>query len=218
MFTPDVPAISHYWLFWHLITRLGEAQIVVPLTLLIAVSHARSPEPRTDALRWIALLGVAVLVTAISKVAFIGWGIGSATLNFTGISGHTMFASAVYPPLFSAMTHGTSRRNHVLAIAGGCVVALLVGVSRVLLGTHSVSEVIAGGIVGGLVSYAVLGRVPPAPTHLRSAILATAALWLTLMPTASPAVETHSIVTRFAVKLAGHDRPYMRSDLFRHRS
>src|SRR4051794_29091837 len=105
MFSSYHPAT---WYFWHSVTRLGEAQVVAPLTLLMGLSHARSLELRADALRWIALLGVAVLLTTVSKVAFIGWGIGSAALNFTGISGHTMFAAAIYPPLISAITSGKS--------------------------------------------------------------------------------------------------------------
>jgi membrane-associated phospholipid phosphatase len=206
------------WYFWLLVTRLGEAQVVVPLALLMGLSHARSPEARAGALRWVALLGVAVLITTASKVAFIGWGIGSAALNFTGISGHAMFAAAVYPPLVCAITSGKSPRAQLLGIAVGCAVALLVGVSRYVLWTHSASEVLAGWLVGGLVSCAVLGRVPPVPQHLRATILVTAALWLTLMPTRGPAVDTHSIVVRVALKLSGHERPYTRSALLHARS
>jgi membrane-associated phospholipid phosphatase len=201
------------WHFWHFVTRLGEVQVVLPLTLLTAVSRARSPEARTDALRWLALLGIAVLLTAASKVAFIGWGVGSAALNFTGISGHTMFAAAAYPPLLWAISDGTSPRANRLAIAAGCVLALLVGVSRYVLRTHSVSEILAGWLVGGLVSYAVLARGTTAPAQLRATIFVTAALWLTLMPATGPALDTHSLVTRVALKLSGHERPYTRGTL-----
>jgi hypothetical protein len=124
-----------------------------------------------------------------------------------------MFAAAVYPPLLSAMSSGTARRAHGLAIAAGCVVALLVGVSRFVLGAHSVSEILAGWLVGGIVSFAVLARETPQPTQLRATMFVTAALWLTLMPTTGPALDTHSIVTRLALKLSGHERPYTRSAL-----
>lgn len=214
MFSSDFPGT---WHFWHLVTRLGEAQVVLPLTFLVAVRCALSPETRADALRWIALLGMAALVTTASKVAFIGWGIGSAALNFTGISGHTMFAAAVYPPLFSAMASGRSSRAQRLAIAAGCMVALLVGASRFALGTHSVSEILAGWLVGGLVSCAVLASGTPVPVQLRATMLVTAALWLTLMPATAPAFDSHSIVTRFALKLSGHELPYTRSALLRAR-
>ena len=63
---------------WHLVTRLGEAQTVLPPAVLTALIRARYPEARASALGWIVLLGAAVVLTAASKVAFIGWGIGSA--------------------------------------------------------------------------------------------------------------------------------------------
>jgi membrane-associated phospholipid phosphatase len=201
------------WHLWHLITRLGEAQVVVPLTLLIGLSRARAPEAAAQARRWIALLAMAVLLTAATKVAFIGWGIGSAALDFTGISGHAMFAAAVYPVLASAFADATSRRTHAFAIAAGILVALLVGISRFVLGTHSVSEILAGWLAGGLVAGAALAGQTPVPTPLRTTVLATAALWLTLMPAAGPALDTHSVVTRAALKLSGHERPYTRSVL-----
>jgi membrane-associated phospholipid phosphatase len=200
----------HLWYFWHFVTRLGEAQVVLPVALLIAVSRARAPESRTNAVRWIILFGAAVLLTAATKVAFIGWGIGSAALDFTGISGHAMFAAAAYPPLLATIASGTSRRTQRLAIAAGCVLALLVGLSRLVLGTHSISEILAGWLVGGLASCAVLARSTPLPAQLRATMLLTAALWLTMMPATGPSLDTHSIVTRVALKLSGHERPYTR--------
>jgi membrane-associated phospholipid phosphatase len=203
------------WSFWYWVTRLGEAQVVVPLIVLIGLSRARNPETAADALRWMAALAIAVLLTIASKVAFIGWGIGSAALDFTGISGHAMFAAAVYPLLLSAVAGGTSQRACVfaLAIALGGLVAILVGVSRVVLGTHSVSEIVAGWLLGGIVTAAVIARRTAVPTQLRATMFVAAALWLALMPAAGPTVDTHSIVTRLALELSGHERPYTRIDL-----
>lgn len=213
MFISDIPGI---WNFWHAVTRLGEAQVVLPLFLLAAATRAQRPEGRSGALRWIVLLGMAVVLTTATKVAFIGWGIGSAAVNFTGISGHTMFATSVYPPLLSVIGSGTSRRAHRSAVAVGFVLALLVGVSRFVLGAHSPSEVLAGWLVGGLVSAAVLARGTPVPLQLRATMFVTGALWLSLTPAAGPPVDTHSMVTRLALKVSGHERPYTRTDLLGH--
>jgi hypothetical protein len=86
---------------WHVITRLGEAQILLPVALLATLPLWRRPGARPLAIRWVALLSLAVLVTTASRVAFIGWGIGWAELDFTGISCHAMFATAVYPLLLA---------------------------------------------------------------------------------------------------------------------
>jgi hypothetical protein len=72
--------------------------------------------------------------------------------------------------------------------------------------------------VGGLVSCAVLARGTPLPLQLRATMLVTGALWLTLTPATGPAVETHSLVTRLALELSGHERPYTRTDLLSDRN
>ena len=154
-----------------------------------------------------------MIVTATSKVAFIGWGFGSAALNFTGISGHTMLAAAVYPPLISAIASGPSARGRCLAIAAGCVLALLIGVSRLVLGTHSLSEVVAGWLAGGAVSLRVLASGISVPGRLNVTILGVAALWMTLTPATAPTLNTHSLVTRVALQLSGHQHPYTRRAL-----
>lgn len=83
--------------FWHVLTRLGEAQILLPLALLAGLALMRTAQARPQAVRWLSLLLAAAFVTTLSKVAFIGWGIGWRAFDFTGVSGHAMFAAAVYP-------------------------------------------------------------------------------------------------------------------------
>src|SRR5450631_2630711 len=116
--------------FWHLLTRLGEAQILLPAALLALVTMLRHPDSRSLAAWWMALLGLAAFVTTASKVAFIGWGIGWPELNFTGISGHAMFAAAVFPLLLGTLATGAARAGRHLAIVVGCALAALVGASR----------------------------------------------------------------------------------------
>src|SRR5882757_5482635 len=168
--------------FWHLLTRLGEAQIQLPAALLAALVMLRHPDARPLAVWWMALLGVAALVTTASKVAFIGWGIGWPELNFTGISGHAMFASAVYPLLLGTLASNAPSWGRHLAIVAGYALAILIAGSRVVVGAHSVSEVLAGLLVGGTVSVAALAwaRLPRA--LIGPVIPAAVALWLTLMP------------------------------------
>ena len=104
MVDPDPSAAQPFWhdiapAFWHPLTRLGEAQLLLPALLLAAVWLARSPGGGRLAGWWLATTGAAALLTTATKVAFIGYGVGYAPLDFTGISGHAMFAAAVLPPL-----------------------------------------------------------------------------------------------------------------------
>src|SRR6516225_3344859 len=95
-------------LFWLAVTRLGEAQILLPACLAGALwlafarpagaygrlaqgnPHAHDHPARRSALRWIAGLVATTAVTTISKVAFLGFGVGIAAIDFTGFSGHSM--------------------------------------------------------------------------------------------------------------------------------
>lgn len=201
--------------FWHLVTRLGEAQIVLPAAIVTALALFRRAESRALALAWMGWLLVAVAVTTATKVAFIGWGFGWAALDFTGISGHAMFAASAYPVLLGASIRRTSRQGWALAVAAGIGLAVLIGVSRVVVGAHSVSEVLAGLLLGFAVTVASLqydstglGLVPPL-------LPVVVALWLVLTPTQASASRTHSMVTRLSLMLSGHAKPFTRRELLR---
>mgnify|MGYP000019246428 CR=1 FL=1 len=96
LLTPVLP-------LWHPLTRLGESQLLLPLALLSLILLWRSPGQRPLARRWAWGLVAAVGLTTASKLAFMGWGWGSAGWDFTGFSGHAMCAGAVLPLLAVAL-------------------------------------------------------------------------------------------------------------------
>ena len=202
------------------LTRFGEAGIVLPVAVALALwltVATRSPRPASS---WLAPLGVAVLVTTASKIAFIGWGIGIASIDFTGFSGHAMFAAAVYPMLAQALTaHWRDtgrRRDALLALGAAYAFAALVAVSRVRVGAHSVSEAAAGLALGALASGSALWLVGHARQRLPAlwAGLGLAA-WFVVMPLEAAPSQTHGMVTRLALELSGRDLPFRREDLHR---
>jgi membrane-associated phospholipid phosphatase len=166
-------------------------------------------------MRWLGWTAVAAFVTTITKLAFLGWGIGSAELDFTGISGHSMFASAVYPPLLYLIASSRSATSQRVAWLAGFVLALVIGVSRVVVGAHSWSEVIAGLAIGGAVSVSTLWMArknhPSVPVWVPLGV----ATWLMLTPAHAPASTTHDMVTRLALKLSGRITPHTRAELHR---
>lgn len=200
---------------WHLLTRLGEAQILLPATVLTLVSLVRHAEGRLLAVCWIAALGIATLLTTATKLAFIGWGWGWPGLNFTGISGHAMFAAAVYPLLLATLASRTRAGFQNVALLVGCLLALTVGVSRVVLGAHSESEVVAGLLLGALVSVLAWIRGRAAGVRMRPLIPILVMSWLVFMPAHAPASQSHQVVTQLALKLSGHSHPYTRRDMLR---
>ena len=205
--------------FWPVVTRLGEAQILLPTVALLAVWFARRGRSLRLVAMWLLGLGGAIGLTVLSKVAFMGYGWGWAPLDYTGISGHSMFAASVYPLAGIAVLHAVAGPRALdwrsAGLALGCAVALLVGASRVAVGAHSVFEVLVGLGVGGLVSLAALsaGRLPA----VRPALWLPLALaaWLGVTPAHAPPSTTHGLVTQLALQVSGRSAPYTRDELHR---
>ncbi|WP_084461431.1 phosphatase PAP2 family protein [Curvibacter gracilis] len=203
-----LPSTSHEW---EIITRLGSAGLMLPVWLLTwgGVWWARE---RLAAAVWLLSLGVAVALTLVSKTLFIGWGIGIAAWDFTGFSGHTLLATSVLPILFSVLLAPQQRAWRWLTAAAGLALAALVGVSRVELGAHSVSEVVSAWLLGAMVclcTLQTLGRMKPLP---RLAGVFPLALLL-LAGRGAPHLPTHEWEVRIALKLSGAERPYTREQL-----
>lgn len=202
--------------FWHVITRLGEAQLLVPAALWACLALLNQPDSRLVGVRWLQALVVAAGLTLLSKIAFIGWGLGSATFNFTGISGHAMFAAAIYPLLTATLIGRLPAPWQRATVVLSFVLVLLVGVSRVMVMAHSVSEVVAGFVVGSAVVAYAVGYIGLPRIKLNFYVPLILALWLLLTPLQMPQVPTHSMVTHLALLLSGHAKAHTRIDLLRH--
>jgi membrane-associated phospholipid phosphatase len=219
--------------FWYAITRWGEAQVVLPASLVcllwllwsnfqqrrssaLGVIATEVGQGRNLAACWLGTLAVAAAITTISKIAFIGYALGYAPLNFTGASGHTLFASAVFPLLMVVMGSAGSRTVQRTALCAGIAMAILVGISRHRIGVHSASEIVAGWLLGGTVSAFSLthGRWPPARTRQAAWLpLLVILLWLSLSTTHLPAARTHQWVVQLSLKLSGRKEPYTRAQM-----
>lgn len=200
---------------WIAVTRLGDGQFLLPAALLAAWWLAWRLRAGATARAWIGLLALAIAVTTASKLAFMGWGVGVASLNFTGFSGHAMFAGAVYPMLARIGAINAPTPLQKLAYALGVALALLIAVSRLEVNAHSVSEVVTGSLLGLAASGLAL-RWHPIPSR-------SATLWVPVLltvcvmaiPMKLPPSLTHQMVTQLALSLSQRDLPYTRADLHR---
>jgi membrane-associated phospholipid phosphatase len=208
--------------FWHLVTRLGESQILIPTAAALALWLAwRGRLPRL-ALGWFGALVAAVAAVVASKVAFMGYGIGWAAIDFTGFSGHSMCAAAFYPIaglcMFGALDGAESPRSRAVGLVSGIALAGLIGISRLAVGAHSPSEVIAGLALGGAVTASALAhsRWPQVTPPLWVPVILT--LWLGITPIHAPASPAHGWVTSLALAVSGRQVPYTREDLHHRRA
>ncbi|QDL56286.1 phosphatase PAP2 family protein [Rhodoferax aquaticus] len=200
---------------WPIVTRLGEIQILAPALLLALWMLRRTPACRTYAWSWMAALAVATVVTTASKIAFFGWGIGIARLDFTGFSGHTMFSAAIYPVLFDVLTSKKSRWQQGLAIGVGVGLAVLIAVSRVAVQAHSISEVLAGLALGLMVSGFAMRNSHLAKLPKKRSLAIAVVAWFAFAPFYAPAAQTHSWVVAASLALSGKSVPFTRHDLLR---
>ena len=207
---PTMDPASHE--VWHLLTRLGEAEILLPAAAVVVLALLWRGSNRRVVGLWLLLLFAAAAVTTATKVAFIGWGLGWPALDFTGVSGHAMFAAAVIPMLLAALTPARPPRARRLAVACGVALALAVGWSRLEVQAHTVSEVVAGVLLGGAVSATVLAQAHLPQLRLNAWLPLGLVLWLALMLPYAPPSRTHDVVTRLALTLSGRQVPHTRSE------
>jgi membrane-associated phospholipid phosphatase len=200
---------------WALLGRLGEAQLLLPAMAAAVLWLLRTPANRPLAAAWVVAVLAAALLTTVSKVAFIGWGVGYAPLDFSGLSGHSMFAAAVLPVLMRLAAGHAAPPWPRLAIAAGYALALLIAVSRLKTGAHSLADTVPGFALGALASAASMRftHAPRAPTP--AWLAAGLAAWLLVLPFNAPASRSHDWVTQLSLQVSGRNVPYTRQQMRR---
>ncbi|WP_337245961.1 phosphatase PAP2 family protein [Luteimonas sp. gir] len=137
---------------WKALTLLGDAVLVVPLLAGLAVwLRVRPAAPRlsnTELLRWAGIAAASLALVAGSKIAFYGWGTGIRRWDLTCFSGHAVLAWLLWPVLFALLVPPQRRALRVTATLAGAALAIMVAWSRVPIGAHPPSEVIAGMALG----------------------------------------------------------------------
>lgn len=137
--------------FWALFTKLADSNFTLPLAALLAIWLAAARAWRPFFL-WCLLFGSGLLLVVATKIAYIGWGVGIAAIDFTGISGHAMRATAIAPALIYILLQKQTARWQTTGLLCGLGFGIAIGISRLAIHVHSVSEVISGCVMGAVVS------------------------------------------------------------------
>ena len=202
--------------FWHYFTWLGDSALMLPAAALIALWLIASEKTRPTGVLWMLFFGAGSAMVLGSKLAFLGWGIGSVRLNFTGFSGHTALAASIWPVALWLVTSRAPHRWRLVAVWLGWALAGAIGVSRLALYAHSMSEVIGGFVIGVAVSASFLAAQHrrPHPRLSWALVALSLATPLAIRAPGNPA-PTQGLLEVIAVRLAGIARPYTRQDLLR---
>jgi membrane-associated phospholipid phosphatase len=202
---------------WYVLTFLGDSLLLLPTALIIFLLLAAQTDTRRYACwQWAVIFGVTGGLVSLSKLAFIGWGIGSATYDFTGFSGHSALSASIWPVFLWVLTGRSSISIRRLAVICGYLLPLTIGWSRLAIHVHSVSEVVTGLILGLSASSLFLwlqrGKPRPQMTWVKTGILL--ALPVLLMGYRKPA-PTQGLLEQIAVSLAKIEKPFTRADLYK---
>lgn len=195
---------------WMSITSFGGAGLTVPLALMIAIWLFLGYSPRR-ALTWLVVLGADVCLVVLTKIAFLGWGIGVREWDFTGVSGHTMMSSAVYPVVMFLLLARAPNPLRVLGILCGLALGVAVGLSRVALDAHSPSEAISGCVCGALAALCFIALTWRAEPHRWSMPAVGISLMVVTFALYGVSVPSQRWVTKVSLHLSGHKHPYVRA-------
>ncbi|WP_018608011.1 phosphatase PAP2 family protein [Uliginosibacterium gangwonense] len=197
---------------WSVITHLGSATLVLP-TLALTVIGLWQSRQHVATCVWVLGLVLSIAITLVSKILFLGWGIGIASLNFTGISGHTLLATSVLPILFSSLLLPDQFRFRVAGAVFGLLLGAEVAVSRVVLGAHSVSEVVCAWLIGFVVTVVTVRSMKKQKQRPWIVYLAPFILLFAFGTKHSNYLPTHDWEINLALFMSGHETPYTRLQL-----
>jgi membrane-associated phospholipid phosphatase len=146
------------------LTDFADQAVIVPLVLATAVALALQGW-RRGALVWLVVVATTFLAMLALKLMFLACSPLFGPMDVHSPSGHVAAATVVAGGLAAMLSR---RRATILPAA--LLAAIVIGVSRLVLGMHSLPEVVVGALIG-LAGAAALLRFSGVPPRLRVAPL-----------------------------------------------
>ena len=157
-----------------MLTDFANQAVVLPLIAAVALTLGMLGW-RRGALAWLIAVGCSFALVLVLKMVLATCGPALDMTSLRSPSGHAAAAAMFFGGIAAVLGR---QRWQVVAIAG--LGALLIGVTRVVLGLHSTAEMVAGGALGALGALVVAGLAGKPPTlrlrWLFAAIVAVALL------------------------------------------
>jgi membrane-associated phospholipid phosphatase len=196
--------------WWHWLSLIGSLAVTGPIGVAIVVWLVAGKSWRLTAI-WLALFGAGMALVVATKMAFIGWGIGVESVDFSGFSGHAMRSAAVYPVAGFLATRSSPQWARQLGTVAGVVLAVLIAMSRVYVHDHSSSEAITGCILGLLVAAAFIWYASGEGHLALSRVLVVLCLPVLLFAPHAEPIPAEQWITKAALYLSGNEHPFTRA-------
>jgi len=145
------------------ITDLADQAVILPVVLAISIALLAQGWQR-GAAAWAVAVVATFAAMLVLKLTFLACSHSFGTPDIQTPSGHVAAATVVTGGLAALLLR---RRANVLPVA--ILAAVVVGVSRLVLGAHSLPEVVLGAMVGlaGALSLPLLAGQPPSGLDAR---------------------------------------------------
>lgn len=142
----------------HFVTDFADQAVVVPMIFAVGVTLWFLGW-RRGSISWLGILGCTLFAMLLVKLFGIACG-PSHLPRMRTPSGHTAAAAVLAGSLAAVVVQ---QRRCLAAMLTACAAACVIGSSRYLLGLHSLSEVLAGSVVGIAGAVAFAWTAGPAP-------------------------------------------------------
>lgn len=148
------------------LTDFADQAVILPLAVAVAVLLAASSWWR-GALAWVVGVGGTLALIGLGKILLAACGPMQLGDVLHSPSGHTASATIVYGGLLGLAWRRFRPTDLHASLAAAVIIAVLIGITRVVLRAHTWPEVVAGGLVGGAGVWVLLRLAGPAPDKLR---------------------------------------------------
>ena len=197
-------------MWWHALSVTGSLAVTGPIGVAIAIWLVAGKSWRLTA-AWALLFGAGMALVVLTKIAFIGWGMGVESVEFAGFSGHAMRSAAVFPVAFFLAFRSSGPRARQLAVAAGVLLAVLIAISRVYVQAHTVSEAVTGCLLGLLVAGGFIWYAGSERHWGMSRVLVMLCLPVIVIAPRVEPIPAETWITEAALYLSGRDHPYTRA-------
>jgi len=193
--------------FWKNVIDIGHTELMFPLAAAVAAWLVAGRTWKL-ALYWCMMFAAGAGLVAMSKVIFLGWGMGIPSIGFKALSGHALCAAAVLPVFFFVALQYAGAAWRVAGVGCGVAVSIGIGALMVYFDYHSAAEVIGSLVLGLMISigYFRLSSAFPLPRVSRWTVSASV-LTFVLIFSLKPAMINHQLVD-VALHLSGRDLPF----------
>lgn len=187
--------------------HLGDIELTLPLAVAAGVWLLAARAWRAAA-AWTLLYGGTIALVGGSKIAYMGWGIDIAMLDFKAFSGHAAGVTAVYPVLGYLLCRPAGRRAGLAAAGAGLALGLVMAVALVREDEHAVAEAAAGWLLGACASLGTVYQAEPHGVIPGSAAALCAALVFLASASLMQSAHVGYWMIKVALALSGKARPY----------